>query len=158
ARCFKRLYGDQRAFTVSPFRAMLSRFLKRASEFPGTALRNSSLCEQIAVAQHFGIPTPLLDWSHSPYVAAYFAVANSPLVKNGFVNFCVHALNIRTAPQLDVPCEVGNSLLDDESAPFLYIDTRFFLSRRITRQAGCFTYHRFSEGLAEWLEKDKYRI
>jgi hypothetical protein len=37
-------------------------------------LKNAlGLAEFLAFLQHNGFPTPLLDWTHSPYIAAYFA-------------------------------------------------------------------------------------
>ncbi|MGI9102877.1 MAG: FRG domain-containing protein [Terriglobales bacterium] len=49
---------------------MLRNFKKYAGE---NAVRDQSQWNWLAVAQHHGVPTRLLDWSYSPYVALHFA-------------------------------------------------------------------------------------
>ena len=53
------------------------RFFKYLHRHLGDSLDNLNELEIDALAQHYGAPTRLLDWSLSPYIAAFFAFFDS---------------------------------------------------------------------------------
>jgi hypothetical protein len=63
------------------------------------------LYEALAVAQHHGVPTRLLDFSYDPNVAAYFAAENPPTAAEEIAVWCVDLELIALAAK-DLHCQL----------------------------------------------------
>jgi hypothetical protein len=54
------------------------RFQQQASEYIPNLPADDDLASWLALMQHYGVPTRLLDWAESPNVALYFAIEEAP--------------------------------------------------------------------------------
>lgn len=72
-------------------------YLKEQMESPTFSWLHKDLVELAALAQHYGIPTRLLDWTFDIYVSLYFASrgACEKIEKHGTINdnFAIFAIN-----------------------------------------------------------------
>ena len=121
-------------------RIMLEEF-KRGS-VPLTEIKPENNWDLLALAQHHGLPTRLLDWSYSALVALWFAVEKPPAKK------------VNGNPENGVVWILSGDLEDfrtntKEIDPLDNKITKIFrstvVSRRISAQAGLFTVHKINE-------------
>lgn len=107
---------------------IFANFKRRCRQFVDTA--GFTDWEYLALAQHHGLPTRLLDWTTNPLIAAYFAVTSYPLDTDA-------RLYAAKAPILIDP--------QTASSPFECEDVVAFvpgaIAPRIVSQRGLFTIH-----------------
>jgi hypothetical protein len=126
--------------------------------------------EAWALGQHFGLATPLLDWSASPYIALFFAFSNNQkychLSNENSHRRSVWCLNSRRIQEVEfhalhsaAPKRVDdggrrivrNSFLEENRLTFVIPDIDE--NQRLVVQSGSFTYCRSGQAVDEWVER-----
>lgn len=118
----------------------LASWKRRASEY--IDLKPDNEWEWMAIAQHHGLPTRLLDWTYNPLVAAFFASLTEP--DRDAAIYCLLP-NWSIVPEKAKP---GNHKNISRYKPNM-------VASRIGRQSGLFTAHPDPEiELSEGLHKE----
>lgn len=94
--------------------------------------------EWLAIAQHYGMPTRLLDWTRNPLTACFFAVENE--FNNDSVIYALHKGGDKDHPKIiDTIDTIAE--YDPFSVNFIYKVIPPHVTPRITAQAASFTVH-----------------
>lgn len=123
----------------------LERFKEEMNKLYPGVVQKADDDEVWALGRHYGLKAPLLDWTLSPYIAAYFAFSEG-IERNDSRYRYVYALN-RSLQRLLSKKKQGNQV--KSSARLVdFIDRLPYPSPRFTAQRGIFT--KALQGLDLW--------
>lgn len=102
-----------------------------------------------ALGQHFGLATPLLDWTRSPFAAAYFAFEELASDPTPFRT--VYALNERVVLSAGEQIDNGPSIEQGRPPLVEIVDPLYDENQRLVNQGGCFTRAPIGTPIEQWV-------
>jgi hypothetical protein len=127
---FDRMFaGQPKGRRVAISESLLSSFKQALEGYPIPPEARSNDSMMLALGQHYGLPTRLLDWTESPYIAAFFAYNRRTLWGVGDSQIVIWAL--------DTVNPIWSAQYGVE-----IVDVPSFGNERIRNQAGKFTLAR----------------
>lgn len=127
---------------------ILKQFQRRASQYINDLPNNAALFEWLSLIQHHGGPTRLLDFTHSFYVACYFALERATgeaavfCLNTPLLHLCAIEREKGRAPEIN--CDINTPEYCDKAiehgvrSPLVMISEPFTMNERLSAQQGLF--------------------
>lgn len=115
-----------------------------------------------ALGQHYGLATPLLDWTYSPFAAAYFAFEDRPAnaanetphrIVFGLDKFAVEQRSLRLDAVAERNVRVGAAFSSSRPPKIEIIESMSDENPRLVSQGGLFTRSPIGTPIEDWVAK-----
>lgn len=129
--------ADNKPFDVVEERKMINSFIKKGYLYLKTEY---TPIETMTTAQHYGLPTRLLDWTWNPLVAVFFAIENDDTFEEDGAIYFLEAEKFKLKTSHDTYSVENWDPLELLEEIVLYEPK--YLDSRITAQSGLFSIHK----------------